>query len=360
MLGMSCNLPYGEVSKAGAWVEMSALVVAGVFAVKANLLFTESRMLRKIASALRLGKSAEEAIGKRNSLHVVFADKSKGRYTIHGRLLSSAIFLFLNLFDIAETCACVEESEPFVAFRMLLYMPALAAFGTGSAVIANLRGLSRDEAPGGAHRERVRDGFAKCGRDFFLFCTVPLCTLSYGIFTYHMAENYAPQLWMIVFRNVLIGFEIIFVLGVAFISLRKQSEDIGTYAAARIGGKSFTDLSSRQKQRYLRLRSGDRESVVQSLGVAAIVEFVIYVMLMMITPFSFEPLMNQSLLVRYVTLDSLDVGFVLLKLYNDSVVESQLFMILAQHATDESQIAIFDECTQGQKERTGKRALFVV
>lgn len=124
-------------------------------------------------------------------------------------------------------------------------------------------------------------------------------------------------------------------LGEVFVTLVKLDTDIATFAAARLGGKSFSDLSSRQQKRYLKLRSADRDSVAQSLGTFGIVDCVIVMIVSLAGPFSLGLETDKSALVRYVILDSIDLAFVSLKVYNDSVLESQLFTILALHATDE-------------------------
>lgn len=345
------SLERGEVSH--EWIQIFAVVVAGAFASKANLLFAESRMLRKIACALQLGKSAEEAIGERSSLHVVFANKSKGRHTAHGRLLSSAIVLALNAIGIGEERFGVRNTDALIAFKVVVFMTALAAFGTGSVVATNLRRLSEGTVPANTRQGQVRERI----RDIYLFVVV-LSTMLYGTILHYFGTYDPLEDWwwrsciqrrlfcsLVLFRWVLIVAEFGILVGRGFYALRNQGSDVASYAAARIR-KPFKELNSRQKNRYRKLRETrgnpdfvveSPESVLDSLGTLDTLELVFSVFFWITDPlvWGIEP--DKSELVKYVTLDSIALGFILLKFYNDSVVESQLFMILARHATEETE-----------------------
>lgn len=341
---MDCpNRCVDETYEYQEWIGIFFIAVTVALQGKLHLLFAESRMLRKISCSQRLGRTIRESIGNCRIFPEAFALLSKGKYTAHGRLLSPIVVILLIVMDIALIDLEIEASDVLMALRVLLYAQALLTFGTASAMNTKARR--------------------------FIFVIVPICTLLYGAFNYYLLK-YDPfsgrrdqqtfakiVLVLRIFRYVVAVGGMTAVFLSIFWTLRKQELDIASYASARIGGKSFRELRSRQKDRYLKLRAGDKESVVENEGVFGLFQLVCFAIISVTNPIAWGSEPNPKLLVTFVTLESMEVAFVLLLTYNNSTVESKLFTVLAQCTADESLSETREEVSAASTD--GKRFLEV-
>lgn len=116
-----------------AWVTILSVAVAGALQVKAPMLWSTSRILRKIQSTSRPESllQAVSATSLQEAFSQLYVSLSKGRHRRFSRIYGQLYFLFIVFIDVSDTFLNVNViySEALLALRVLIYFGAFAVLG---------------------------------------------------------------------------------------------------------------------------------------------------------------------------------------------------------------------------------------